>query len=102
YTYPSAEHAAAAIPKALQMLEEYVRDGITEMEFQSAVQSLGNRYAFSVDTAGKRLGLRLRELLHGRKLDTPDEYRSRLSSMSTEALNGRIRARMALDPMAIV
>jgi zinc protease len=102
YTYPSAEFAGRAIPKALQMLDEYASAGVTADEFAAARDALANRYPFEVDTAEKRLALRIREALNGRAYDTPEQYRQRLAALTREALNDAIARRTRTADAVIV
>jgi zinc protease len=102
YTYPSAEHAALAIPRALAMLEEYGARGVTAEEFAAARSALTNRYAFEVDTAEKRLAHRLRERLGGRPFDSVDAYRARLGALTPDALNRTVAERTPVQDALIV
>jgi zinc protease len=102
YTYPSAEFAALAIPRAFELLEEFSRDGLSEDEFRSAREAMSQRYPFEIDTAEKRLALRLRQILHGRPLESAEEYSRRLSRLTHSTLNERVRRRLRTEDAVIV
>lgn len=102
YTFPSAEFAALAIPKALSLLEEYSQAGVTEAEFEDARGALGLRYAFELDTAEKRLDLRMREVLNGHPNLSPEQYRAGLTSLRLEGVNRTISQKVKTEDLAIV
>jgi zinc protease len=101
YTFPSVEYASLALPRAVSLLEEYVEKGITEEEFQASREALINRYPFKADTAGKRLDLKLREILTGRKYLSVDEYRAYMGALSQSKVNELIRRKTSPDRMVI-
>jgi len=93
YTVPGEEFVSKALPRTVEMFDSYSMLGITGAEFQDARESLGNRFAFKTDTAEKRLGLRIRETLNGRPLDSVTAYRDRLAALELTSLNRLIQGR---------
>jgi zinc protease len=101
YTFPSVEYASLAIPKAVSMLEDYASLGVSESEFQDARDALGNRYAFEMDSAEKRLALKMRQALSGRPFLRPEEYRQGLAQLDKFILNQVILRRTLVSDMVI-
>lgn len=101
YTYPSVEYAQVALEKSLTMLEEFALQGLTEEEFEAAREALSSNYAFMVDTAEKRLELKLRETSTGRPAHTPAEYRKELAALELAQVNAIIAKRILLQDMVI-
>lgn len=95
YSFPSKEFASLALPKALSLLEEFTKNGVTSEEFDSAREALVKGYPFDVDTAEKRLSLLLRERLTGRPSYGPQEYRRRMERLTLEDVNSAIRRRLS-------
>lgn len=95
YLFPSAEHVEKAAPKTLELFDDYVSKGLSEQEFRFAQEALSNRYPFRLDSAEKRLGLRIRELATGRPFLTTEVYRARLSGLDRKQVNAKIAERMS-------
>jgi zinc protease len=101
YLFPSVEFVHLAVPKALEMLEAYARDGLSETEFQFAQEALHNRYPFRLDTPEKRLSLRVREFATGRPFRSTQEYRNQLSCLERKTVNDTIRARISTQSLIV-
>ena len=101
YTYPAVQFAHLAIPEALKMLEAYVSDGITPEEFDSAKEALQSNYAFSLNTAAKRLNTRMRSMQTGRPYQTPAEYEEHLNHYSQQNINYWVKEKSALANMVV-
>ena len=101
YLFPSAEHIEKAAPKTLELFEEYVSRGLSEDEFRFAQEALSNRYPFRLDSAEKRLGLRIREIATGRPFLTTEQYRARLSSLDRKQVNDRIAERTSTESVIV-
>jgi zinc protease len=102
YLFPSSEYAALALPKTLEMLEEYARKGLSEEEFEKARDALRNSYAFRVATADQRLALKLREILTGRPFLTPQEHEEWISSLTLRQVNETIERRLPLEDLLVM
>lgn len=101
YTFPSPEHATKAIPKALELLEEFIENGITQEETQNAVSALTQGYPFELSTALKRLSFRLREKMTGRKFLRVDSYQQMLKNFKTDQINQIIKNKLSTKNVAI-
>ncbi|CAK9252003.1 unnamed protein product [Sphagnum jensenii] len=101
YLFPSAEFVAQAAPKTLELLENYAESGLTEKEFEFAREALSNRYPFRLDSSEKKLTLRLREIITGRKFLGPDEYRKELSCLERRQVNDTIAKRTPTESLIV-
>lgn len=96
WTFPKSEDAAACIKLQLSMLLEWIEQGISAKELKSAKNTLVRSYAFMVDTAAKRLGLTLDEVLFDLPSGYYASYPKRLAEIELEKVNQALRRR--LDP----
>lgn len=87
YTFPSTEHFEKAIPKAVEVYDDLVRNGVSREEFELAKNSLGNSYAFSFAKASSRMSGRLYEFFDGSPFLSVRDYRSRMNKLSRTQLN---------------
>jgi zinc protease len=94
WTFPKASDAAECVALELSLLEKWVNDGITPKELAWAQRYLVRSHAFAIDTASKRVGQTLDELLY----DLPDGYHSeyieRVRATKLDEVNAAIRARV--------
>ena len=100
WTFPKSEDAAACLKLELQMLADWVNDGITEKELRSAKNMLTRSYAFMVDTATKRLGLALDEILYDLPHGYYASYPKRIAGIRLQDVNAALKRR--LDPSHLV
>lgn len=92
---PAATDAAACLALELELLETWVKTGITEDELVATQNNIRRSHAFEVDTARKRVHQKLEEAL----FELPDGYHARwLDSVAAvtvasanEAVQRRIR-----------
>ncbi len=102
WTFPKAEDAAACIQLELEMLQQWWHSGITEEEFVWAKRYLIQSQAFARDTATKRIGLKLDELLNDLPPGYHDEFVPRLEAVTLEQANAAVRSRISLEHLAVV
>ena len=100
WTFPKSEDAAACLKLELEMLSEWVEKGVTEKELRSAKNMLTRSYAFMVDTASKRLGLALDEILYDLPPGYYASYPKHVADTSLDEVNAALRRR--LDPTNLV
>jgi len=100
WTFPKSEDAAACLKLQLEMLSEWVEKGVTDKELKGAKNMLTRSYAFMVDTASKRLGLALDELLYDLPSGYYASYTKRIAETKLEDVNAALRRR--LDPSHMV
>jgi zinc protease len=101
YLFPSAEFVGKAAPKTLELLENYAKDGLNEQEFEFAREALSSRYPFRLDSPEKRLTLKLREIITGRKFLGPEEYRKQLSCLERRQVNDTIAKRTSTENLIV-
>src|SRR5262249_32462190 len=92
YTFPTADHTAEAVPRALKLYEELVAGGVTADELHRAQQALVNSYPFTQDTPQKKLGLELDRALYGIRLDDEDTHREKLLAVTPAAVRDALQA----------
>jgi len=96
WTFPKSEDAAACVELQLQMLSEWIDKGVNAAELKSAKNMLVRSYAFLVDTAAKRLGLCLDEVLYDLPRGYYSTYPKRISEVRLEGVNAAVKRR--IDP----
>lgn len=87
YTFPATEHFTKAIPKAVEVYEQFTKEGVTVDEFNLAKTSLTNSYAFSFAKASSRMANKIAEFIDGTKFLSVRDYRNRLENLSQAELN---------------
>ncbi len=101
WTFPAATDAAACVSLQLAMLEELLDRGVTDRELTFAKSYLTRSYAFEIDTAQKRLGQRLDEIL----LPLPKGYYAahidRVNAVTREDANAALRKRLSANNLLI-
>jgi zinc protease len=102
WTFPKADDAAACIALELEMLTAWWEAGVTEEEVSWAKRYLIQSHAFSRDTAAKRVGLRLDELLSDLPRGHHDEFTTRVGAVTRDAANEAIQNRISLEHLLVV
>lgn len=92
WTFPKAEDAPACIALQLDMLKTWRDKGLTQEELDRAKKYLVNSHAFSVDTASKRVGVRLDTELYRLPKDHFEQYTRNVEAVSLEEANAAVRA----------
>jgi zinc protease len=101
WTFPKASDAAACIALELELLEKWVSGGVTPKELAWAKRYLVRSHAFAVDTATKRVGQTLDEVVYGLPAGYHAEYTERIRALSLEDVNAAIRARITPDDLLV-
>ena len=102
WTFPKAEDAASCMALELDMLTEWWESGVTEEELGWAKRYLMQSHAFSCDTAAKRVGLRLDEILSDLPRGHHDQFVTSVGAVTLDEANAAIRNRISLDDLVIV
>ena len=101
WTFPALADAAPCIALQLGLLEELIERGVTQAELDFAKNYLAKSYAFSVDTAEKRLD----QMVERELLDLPADYFTghvqRVMQVTTEQVNAALRGRLSADDLLI-
>ena len=102
YTFPSAEHSAAAVPLVIELYEQLVAEGVTEEELDLARAYLINSYPFRFDTPEKQMGLEIDEALYGITTDDDETHRAKLAAVTPQDILKALRATHHPEQMEIV
>ncbi|MCO5143775.1 MAG: insulinase family protein [Oligoflexia bacterium] len=79
---PSNQDTGDAVALAIQLYEDYAKNGITKEEFAFAKDSLMNQSAFMQDTARKKLDNLVTEAVVGLPKNYYENYRNRLKKIT--------------------
>lgn len=99
---PGAADCAPCIALELTMLEEFVKDGITEEELAFIKSYLVRSHAFEVDTASKRVGQVLEIELLGLPADYHSGYVAHVQAITRDAANAAIQKRLSAKDLLVV
>ncbi len=91
YSFPQVEFALKAVPKAVEMYEDYVKNGITKEELQFAQNSMANSYPFTFATAKSRMAARISMLLDGSPLPPVPVYQKKIRSMTQKNIHATVQ-----------
>lgn len=94
WTFPKAEDAGPCIALQLRMLRDLRERGVTKAELARAKKYLVRSHAFAVDTASKRVGLRLDSVLYDLPENYYEQYTERVRAVTLDEVNAAIRARI--------
>jgi zinc protease len=95
WTFPAARDAAACIELQLELLDDLLERGVTDRELAFAKSYISRSYAFEVDTAAKRLGQRLDQLVLGLPRDYYTGFVERVQAVTREDANAAVRRRLS-------
>jgi zinc protease len=101
WTFPKASDAAPCVALELSLLEKWWQDGVTPRELAWAKRYLVRSHAFSVDTAGKRVGQLLDETLYSLPDGYHRDYLARIQAVTVDEVNGAIRSRITPEDLVI-
>jgi zinc protease len=101
WTFPKASDAAACIRLQLEMLSQWREAGVTADELDWAKSYLVRSHAFSIDTAAKRAGLALDEVIYDLPVDYYRSYIERIEAVTLEAANQAVRARIPEENLLV-
>jgi len=91
WAFPQAEHTVALVPRALEIYEEYVKDGLTAKELDFSKKAQTNSYPFKFASSRARLQARLYELLEGAPARSVPEYRKIVNGVTRASLLAAIK-----------
>jgi zinc protease len=101
WTFPKASDGAACIALQLEMLERWVSQGVTDKELALAKRYLVRSHAFAVDTASKRVGQLLDEMVFDLPSRYHAEYLERVQSVTKDEVDAAIRQRITPEDLVI-
>lgn len=101
WTFPKADDAAPCIALELGMLEAFCAKGLKPAELSWAKRYLVRSHAFSVDTAAKRVGMKLDAELYGLPPGYYERYVEHLKAVTLEQANQAVRERLSVEDLLI-
>lgn len=102
WTFPKSEDATPCIQVQLQMLDALRVRGVTKKELASAKRYLIRSHAFAIDTASKRVGLKLDASLHELPAGYYEDYRARIARVTLDQVNQALTQRIPKEDLLIV
>ena len=94
WTFPAAEDSAPCLKLSLELLETWVKDGVTPREVAFIQRYLVRSHAFEIDTAGKRLHQALDVELLGLPADYFSAWTERVLAVTPETASAAVRRRI--------
>jgi zinc protease len=101
WTFPKAADAAACLALELEMLEAFCEKGLKPAELSWAKRYLVRSHAFSVDTAAKRIGMKLDTELYGLPDGYYGKYVDHLKAVTLEQANQAVKTRLSVENLLI-
>ncbi|HTQ06235.1 MAG TPA: pitrilysin family protein [Polyangiaceae bacterium] len=101
WTFPKAADAAACLALELDMLEKLRAKGLTKSELAWSKRYLVRSHAFAVDTAAKRVGLKLDTALYDLPPGYYENYTETLRAVTLEQANGALRERLSDENLLV-
>jgi zinc protease len=101
WTFPKAEDAAPCIELQLGMLTTLRDGGVTKKELAWAKKYLERSHAFAIDTASKRVSLKVDSELYGLPDGYYEKYTERVKAVTLDEVNAAVRARLSEENLVI-
>lgn len=95
WTFPAASDAPACVALQLRLLEQLVERGVTPRELSFARSYLTRSHAFEVDTASKRLSLRIEQELLSLPPRYHEDFLDRLRAVTLDEVNAALSRRLS-------
>jgi zinc protease len=102
WTFPAATDTAPCIALELELLEAWVKSGVSAEELAFIKQYLIRSLAFEVDTAPKRLHQALDVEVLGLPADFYTGYANKVAGVTLEAAAAAVKRRISVDDMTFV
>jgi zinc protease len=98
---PAATDAAACLALELELLEAWVKDGITAEELVATQNNIRRSHAFEVDTARKRVHQKLEEALFELPVGHHARWLDGVAAVTVESANAAVRNRIRPENLVI-
>jgi zinc protease len=102
WTFPAAEDAAPCMKLTLDLMEAWVKDGVTAREVSFIARYLIRSHAFDVDTAAKRLHQALDVELLGLPADYYTSWIEHVRAVTAKSASAAVRSRIDPENMLAV
>lgn len=101
WTFPAANDAAACVALNLELLHAWRQKGIAARELGFIKKYMVRSHAFDIDTADKRVQLRLATDLLGLPSDYQERYIENVKAIKRDMANEAIKSRISEDDLVI-
>jgi zinc protease len=101
WTFPKADDAAPCMALELGMLEAFCNTGLKPAELSWAKRYLVRSHAFSVDTAAKRIAMKLDTELYGLPTGYYGRYVDHLKAVTLEQANQAVKMRFSVEDLLL-
>ena len=101
WTFPKASDAAACLKLQLDLLEQWCEQGVTKKELAWAKRYLVRSHAFALDTAAKRVSLKLDAELYQLPAGYYEDYEARVQAVTADQVNQAIRSRISASNLLV-
>jgi len=91
YSFPQKEFSLKAAAKAVEMYEDYVKNGITKKELLFAKNSMSNSYPFQFANAKARMGAKLAQALDGAPFLSVPAYQKKIRNLNGKKIHTAIK-----------
>jgi len=101
WTFPKASDTAGCIKLELEMLEAFRKTGLKKSELSWAKQYMIRSHAFAIDTAAKRVGMKLDSNLYELPAGYYENYTEALRGVTLEQANRAVAERLSDENLRI-
>jgi zinc protease len=102
WTFPKASDTAACIKLELEMLETFRKHGLKKSELSWAKRYLIRSHAFAIDTASKRVGMKLDSNLYELPPGYYENYLEALRGITLDDANRAVASRLSDENLRVV
>jgi zinc protease len=102
WTFPAATDAPACITLEIELLEELVKNGITDQELAFAKSYLSESYAFDIDTAYKRVRQAVDEEIYSLPVDSHTSYVKKILAVTKPEADAALAKRISTKDFVVV
>jgi zinc protease len=100
--FPAAADCPPCIQLELELLESFIKDGITPRELAFIKNYLVRSHCFEIDTAPKRLGQTLEVDLLDLPADYHTGYLDHVRNVTLESANAAVRERLSAENLVVI
>ncbi len=102
WTFPAAEDAPGCLKLTVELMEAWVKEGVTPREIAFIQRFLIRSHAFDIDTAPKRLHQALDVELLGLPADYYTGWTDHVKAVTVASANEAVKARISVDNLLSV
>ena len=102
HTFPHAEKAADCAALEMELVEQFIDDGVPSASFRLAKKYLINSHCFDLDTAAKRLENAMDVELFGLPADHVARYSARVRGVNRKSAHEAVKRRLSKHHLTLV